>query len=93
MIPRDFFYKNMFLFLIYFSQHKLTLWIFAFYLIIGFYYNINDGSIFMNFTIIFLFLLTIPYFISDSLHKEFYRYKKYLVLKRKRAKRSINAKN
>ena len=93
MIPRGFFYKNMFLFLICFSKSKFTIWILAFYLSIGYYYKINDGSVYMAFVTIYLFLFTIPFFISDSLNKEFYRYKKYLILKRKRVKRSIHAKN
>ncbi|WP_198304532.1 hypothetical protein [Arcobacter vandammei] len=93
MIPRGFFYKYMFLFLIYFLHGKLILWIFIFYVTTAVYFKVNDGTFFMNFIIIFLLLVAIQIFMKDNLNKELYRYKKYLVLKRKRANRSKNEKN
>ena len=85
MIPRGFFYKYMFLFLIYFFKGKLLLWVFIFYIATAFYYNANDGTILVSFMAILFFLFGIRFYVENSFKKEFYRYKKYLVLKRKRA--------
>ncbi len=87
MIPRGFIYKNMFLFLMYFLNGKLILWVFIFYVATAFYYQINDGKFIVNFIAILFFLLVMRFSLQDSLKKEIYRYKKYLVLKRKRANR------
>ncbi len=79
MIPRGFFYKYMFLFLICFLKGKLLLWVFIFY------YNSNDGTVLVSFMAILFFLFGIKFYVEDNLKEELYRYKKYLVLKRKRA--------
>ena len=49
MIPRGFFYKYMFLFLICFLKGKLLLWVFIFYIATAFYYNSNDGTVLVSF--------------------------------------------
>ena len=85
MIPRGFFYKYMFLFLIYFFKGKLLLFVFIFYIVTAFYYNANDGTVLVSFMAIFSFLFGIKFYVEDNLKEELYRYKKYLVLKRKRA--------
>ena len=59
MIPRGFFYKYMFLFLICFLKGKLLLWVFIFYIATAFYYNSNDGTVLVSFMAIFFFLFGI----------------------------------
>ena len=93
MIPRGFFYKYIFLFLICFLKGKLLLWVFIFYIVTAFYYNVNDGTVLVSFVAILFFLIGIKFYLEDSFKKEFYRYKKYLVLKRKRTNRRKYAKN
>ncbi len=93
MIPRGFFYKYMFLFLIYFFKGKLLLFVFIFYIVTAFYYYANDGTVLVSFIATLFFLLGIRFYLEDSFKKEFYRYKKYLVLKRKRTNWRKYAKN
>lgn len=87
MIPRDFIYKNMFIYLYDFANGKILLYILGLYIIIPFYFQINDSSIVGIFVSFFLILLTQPFFIENDLKKEFERYKKYLQLKKVRAYR------
>ena len=82
MIPRDFIHNCMFMYLYKFYTGKILLYILIFYISIVLYYQINDYSIIGMFFMVFLILLTQPFFINDSLKKEFKRYKKYQVLKR-----------
>lgn len=93
MIPREFLYKYMFLFLICFLKGKLLLWVFIFYIVTAFYYNVNDGTVLVSFMAILFFLIGIKFYLEDSFQEELYRYKKYLVLKRKRTNRRKYAKN
>ena len=93
MIPRGFFYKYMFLFLICFLKGKLLLWVFIFYVATGFYYNANDGTVLVSFMAMLFFLIGIKFYLEDNFKEEIYRYKKYLVLKRKRTNRRKYAKN
>lgn len=93
MIPMGFFYKYMFLFLIYFLKGKLLLWVFIFYIVTAFYYNVNDGTVLVSFVAILFFLVGIKFYLEDNFKEEIYRYKKYLVLKRKRTNRRKYAKN
>lgn len=79
MIPRGFFYKYMFLFLICFLKGKLLLWVFIFYIATAFYYNSNDGTVLVSFMAILFFLFGIKFYVEDNLKEELYRYKKYLV--------------
>ena len=85
MIPREFLHKYMFLFIVSFLRCKPMLWIFIFYIAVAFYYEINDGAVLVNIFMIFFLLLALRIPIKNSLKKELYRYKKYLVFKRKRA--------
>ena len=87
MIPRDFIYKYMFIYLYDFANGKILLYILGLYIIIPFYFQINDSSIVGIFVSFFLILLTQPFFIENDLKKEFERYKKYLQLKKVRAHR------
>ena len=87
MIPRDFFYKYMFIYLYDFANGKILLYILGLYIVIPFYFQINDSSIVGIFVSFFLILLTQPFFIENDLKKEFERYKKYLQLKKVRAHR------
>ncbi len=87
MIPRDFFYKYMFIYLYNFANGKILLYILGLYIVIPFYYQVSDSSIIGIFVSFFLILLTQPFFIENGLKKEFERYKKYLHLKRIRAHR------
>ncbi len=93
MIPMGFFYKYMFLFLICFLKGKLLLWVFIFYIVTAFYYNVNDGTVLVSFVAILFFLIGIKFYLEDNFKEEIYRYKKYLVLKRKRTNRRKYAKN
>ena len=85
MIPRDFIYKYMFIYLYDFANGKILLYILALYIVIPFYYQVSDSSIVSMFITFFLILITQPFFIENDLKKEFERYKKYLRLKRIRA--------
>jgi hypothetical protein len=87
MIPRDFIYKCMFFYLYKVYTGKLLFYIFIIYITLIFYYQVNDSSILGLYTSFFLILCTQPFFINEKLKKEFTRYKRYLVLKRKRANR------
>ena len=87
MIPRDFIYKYMFIYLYDFANGKILLYILGLYIVIPFYFQISDSSILGMFVIFFLTLITQPFFIENDLKKEFERYKKYLQLKRVRAHR------
>jgi len=87
MIPRDFIYKYMFIYLYDFANGKILLYILGLYIVIPFYFQINDSSIVGIFVSFFLILLTQPFFIENDLKKEFERYKKYLQLKKVRAYR------
>ena len=87
MIPRDFIYKYMFIYLYDFANGKILLYILGLYIVIPFYFQINDNSILNMFIMFFLILLTQPFFIENDLKKEFERYKKYLQLKKVRAHR------
>ena len=55
------------------------------YIATAFYYNSNDGTVLVSFMAILFFLIGIKFYLEDNLKEELYRYKKYLVLKRKRA--------
>ena len=85
MIPRDFIYKYMFIYLYDFANGKILLYIFGLYILLPIYFQINDSSILGLFVIFYLTLLTQPFFINNDLEKSFTRYKKYLRLKRIRA--------
>jgi hypothetical protein len=87
MIPRDFIYKYMFIYLYDFANGKILLYILGLYIVIPFYFQINDSSIVNMFITFSLILLTQPFLIENGLKKEFDRYKKYLRLKRIRAHR------
>ena len=87
MIPRDFFYKYMFIYLYDFANGKILLYILGLYIVIPFYFQISDSSILGMFVIFYLTLITQPFFIENDLKKEFERYKKYLQLKKVRAYR------
>ena len=45
----------------------------------------NDETVLVSFMAILFFLFGIKFYVEDNLKEELYRYKKYLVLKRKRA--------
>ena len=87
MIPRDFIYKYMFIYLYNFANGKILLYILGLYIAIPLYYQVSDSSILGIFVSFFLILFTQPFFINNDLKKEFERYKKYLRLKRVRAHR------
>ncbi len=87
MIPRDFIYKYMFIYLYDFANGKILLYILGLYIVIPLYYRVNDYSMVGMFILFFLTLITQPFFIENDLKKEFERYKKYLRLKRIRAYR------
>ena len=87
MIPRDFIYKYMFIYLYDFANGKILLYILGLYIVIPFYFQISDSSILGMFVIFYLTLITQPFFIENDLKKEFERYKKYLQLKKVRAHR------
>ena len=87
MIPRDFIYNSMFIYLYNFANGKILLYIFGLYILLPIYFQINDSSILGMFVLFYLTLLTQPFFINNDLEKSFTRYKKYLRLKRIRAHR------
>ena len=64
-----------------------------FYIVTAFYYNVNDGTVLVSFVAILFFLICIKFYLEDNFKEEIYRYKKYLVLKRKRTNRRKYAKN
>ena len=67
MIPRGFFYKYMFLFLICFLKGKFLLWVFIFYIATAFYYNSNDGTVLVSFMAILFFLFGIKFYLESHL--------------------------
>ncbi len=87
MIPRDFIYKYMFIYLYDFANGRILLYILGLYIAIPLYYQVNDYSMIGMFILSFLTLITQPFFINNDLKKVFARYKKYLRLKRVRAHR------
>ena len=87
MIPRDFIYKFMFIYLYNFANGRILLYILGLYIAIPLYYRVNDYSMVGMFILFFLTLITQPFFIENDLKKEFERYKKYFRLKRIRAYR------
>ncbi len=87
MIPKDFIDKCMFVFLYNFANKKVLLYITIFYIFLIFYFSINDGEIIIMFILVLMLLFLQQFDINKSFNKEFYRYKKYLVLKRNRLKK------
>jgi hypothetical protein len=63
---------------------RIKFYILLFYIFVISYFNVKDNSVIMAFVTCYLLLFTQIFFINDSLRKSFTRYKKYLVLKRKR---------
>ena len=64
MIPRDFIYKYMFIYLYDFANGKILLYILCLYIVIPFYFQVSDSSIVSMFITFFLILLTQPFFID-----------------------------
>lgn len=86
MIPVKSIYKFMFIFLFNFSKiGKPFAFIFLFYLFLVLYYDVKDISAITPFILTYLVLFLQPSSLNNSFGNSFYRYKKYLVLKRKRA--------
>jgi hypothetical protein len=86
MIPKDFIHKCMFVYLYNFSNKKVLLYIAILYIFLLFYFSINDGGIVIMFLLMYILLFLKTFDINKTLNKEFRRYRKYLVLKRKRIK-------
>ena len=86
MIPKDFIHKYMFIYLYNFSNKKVLLYIAILYIFLLFYFSINDGGIVIMFLLMYILLFLKTFDINKTLNKEFRRYRKYLVLKRKRIK-------
>ena len=86
MIPKDFIHKCMFVFLYDFSNKKVLLYIAILYIFLLFYFSINDGEIVIMFLLMYILLFLKTFDINKTLNKEFRRYRKYLVLKRKKIK-------
>ena len=84
MIPKDFIHKCMFVYLYNFANKKVLLYIAILYVFLLFYFSINDGEIVIMFLLMYILLFLKTFDINKTLNKEFRRYKKYLVLKRKR---------
>jgi hypothetical protein len=85
MIPINFIHRFIFEILYGFvNQIRFMFYILLFYVFIISYFNVKDNSVIMSFVTCYLLLFTQIFFINDSLRKSFSRYKKYLVLKRKR---------
>lgn len=85
MIPNKFIYKVLFVFLYNFTNRgKIMFYIFLIYLFLILFNNIKDGSIILGFVTFYFFLLTQEFFMKNSFKKSFARYKRYLILKRKR---------
>ena len=86
MIPINFIHRFIFTILYSFvNQIRIMFYILLFYIFIISYFNVKDNSVIMCFVTCYLLLFTQIFFINDSLRKSFSRYKKYLVLKRKRS--------
>lgn len=86
MIPINFIHRFIFTILYSFvNQIRIMFYILLFYIFIISYFNVKDNSVIMCFITCYLLLFTQIFFINDSLRKSFSRYKKYLVLKRKRS--------
>ena len=86
MIPKDFIHKCMFVFLYDFSNKKVLLYIAILYIFLLFYFSINDGYLLILFVLMYILLFLKTFDINKTLNKEFRRYRKYLVLKRKKIK-------
>ena len=71
MIPRDFIYKFMFIYLYNFANGRILLYILGLYIAIPLYYRVNDYSMVGMFILFFLTLITQPFFIENDLKKEF----------------------
>lgn len=84
MIPKDLIYKYMFIFLYNFANKNILLYIVILYICLLFHFSINDGGIIIMFISILIHLFLQQLSINETLNKEFYRYKKYLVLKRRK---------
>ncbi len=84
MIPKDFIHKCMFVFLYDFSNKNVLLYIAILYIFLLFYFSINDGYLLILFVLMYILLFLKTFDINKTLNKEFRRYRKYLVLKRKR---------
>ena len=89
MIPKDFIHKCMFVFLYSFANKKVVLlYIAILYIFLMFYFSINDGEILIMFLIMYILLFLKTFDINKTLNKEFRRYRKYLILKRKRTQKT-----
>ena len=86
MIPKDFIHKCMFVYLYNFANKKVLLYIAILYVFLLFYFSINDGGIVIMFLLMYILLFLKTFDINKTLNKEFRRYRKYLVLKRKKIK-------
>ena len=86
MIPKDFIHKCMFVYLYNFANKKVLLYIAILYVFLLFYFSINDGEIVIMFLLMYILLFLKTFDINKTLNKEFRRYRKYLVLKRKKIK-------
>ena len=86
MIPKDFIHKCMFVYLYNFANKKVLLYIAILYIFLLFYFSINDGGIVIMFLLMYILLFLKTFDINKTLNKEFRRYRKYLVLKRKKIK-------
>ena len=86
MVPKDFMYKYMFIYLYKFANKKVLLYIAILYIFLLFYFSINDGGIVIMFLLMYILLFLKTFDINKTLNKEFRRYRKYLVLKRKKIK-------
>lgn len=84
MIPKDFIHKCMFVFLYSFANKKVLLYIAILYIFLLFYFSINDGYLLILFVLMYILLFLKTFDINKTLNKEFRRYRKYLILKRKR---------
>lgn len=85
MIPKDFIHKCMFVFLYdYANRTKSLFFILIAYIFLLFYFSINDGYLLILFVLMYILLFLKTFDINKTLNKEFRRYRKYLVLKRKR---------
>ena len=83
MIPKDFIYKCMFVFLYDFTKgFKSLLFILLLYVFLLIYFSINDTYVIISFVIIYMILFIRGFDVNKTLNKEFKRYKKYLRLKR-----------
>ena len=83
MVPKDFMYKYMFIYLYKFANKKVLLYIAILYIFLLFNFSINDGFILIMFLLAIMLLSLQTFDINKTFVKEFRRYNKYLVLKRK----------